>query len=664
MTDAPRPDDDATHTDRRADVADLFRKAARPLPDDLKAEARRRLASGEGALEERLAPGGRLGAYVLEGQIGRGGMSVVHRARLAGGGPAVALKVMAGYLVDDPLACLRFEREVLTLTQLEDLPGVVRVRDVGRTPGGRPYYVMDLVQGESLAAAQRAGLAREQALDVLVRVAEITAEAHRRGLVHRDLKPANVLLGDDGSVWLIDFGLAKALLTEAGRITHSGEILGTPTYMAPEQALSQQDRIGPWTDVFALGAMLYATLAEGRTPYRGATPLEVYEQVAGGAPVVPPRAFVAHVPRALEEVAMRALRREPEERFPDAGVFAQALREARGAGGVTRDVLGTALAVLAALSVLLTLALVGLWQGRGRRDAEALPDQTPAAVVAPTTVAEPLPAWLRALAAAERPPLPLPDGVRAGVRPGEYVNEADGSILVWVPGARFAMGREDGEPDERPVQRLEVAGFFIGKHEVTWAQYLSFCERTGHPRPTADAIEGYPVPFVAEGEHPVFHVSWHEAQAYCAWAGLRLPSEAEWELAARGTDGRRFPWGEALPRDGRLVANLADASAAAFVTPDWGNFERDYDDGHFFPTPVGSFPAGASPFGCLDMAGNLWEWVEDRYAPYGTPPFERGVDRVLRGGSWDNSAPYCRTTRRGCLDPDGRKDFVGFRPAR
>jgi formylglycine-generating enzyme required for sulfatase activity len=177
-----------------------------------------------------------------------------------------------------------------------------------------------------------------------------------------------------------------------------------------------------------------------------------------------------------------------------------------------------------------------------------------------------------------------------------------------------------------------------------------------HPRGPSSSIEGI-------SDHPVMQISWNDAQAYCNWVGRRLPTEAEWERAARGEKRYRFPWG-----DGRAAGNLVNF-ADARLQVSWAS--TDVRDGHTYTAAVGSFPDGASPCNVLDMAGNVWEWVADWYGSdyYLSSPAENplgpteGLFRVLRGGSWANNPKYLRVAERQTGLPDGTSDSIGFRCA-
>jgi formylglycine-generating enzyme required for sulfatase activity len=236
------------------------------------------------------------------------------------------------------------------------------------------------------------------------------------------------------------------------------------------------------------------------------------------------------------------------------------------------------------------------------------------------------------------------------------VAQTVGIELRWVPSCVFQMGAEGGEPDERPVRSVRVGGFFIGEREVTNAQFEMF--QPGHSGRRSEVSES--------DDCPAVNVTWKEAQAFCEWlsqkegARYRLPTEAEWELAARGPDGRKYPWGNDAPVSDQGLANWGDGK-----TPEsWGR------DGYVYTAPVGSFPAGASPYGCLDMAGNVWEWCLDWYAegyrpgdePVENPrgPFS-GKTKVTRGGCWYHDKVSLRSANRSHKHPNVRSDLIGFR---
>ena len=238
--------------------------------------------------------------------------------------------------------------------------------------------------------------------------------------------------------------------------------------------------------------------------------------------------------------------------------------------------------------------------------------------------------------------------------------------------------------DEIPQRTIYLQGFYIDKHEVTNAEYCRFLNEMGNQEEegakwldisaTRDIwyyggckiieSEGQYRPRQGYENHPVTHVSWYGAKAYCEWAGKRLPTEAEWEKAARGTDGRIYPWGNTFPQDGTRVGNFADENHrnVQFI-----ELVRGYDDGYRYTAPVGTYPAGASPYGVLDMAGNVSEWCDDWYAGYQDSTFGNAdfgtTYRILRGGSYVWGRASIRTSARNRERPEAASGDSGFRCA-
>jgi formylglycine-generating enzyme required for sulfatase activity len=225
---------------------------------------------------------------------------------------------------------------------------------------------------------------------------------------------------------------------------------------------------------------------------------------------------------------------------------------------------------------------------------------------------------------------------------------------VTLPAGRFLMGAQDKSPDrpnydpeaysDEPVREVAVESFQLGRYPVTVAEYNRFIEDGGHDNPAWWSQGGHGGRTLPGGwdeqilhlNRPVVNVNWYGASAYCAWAKCRLPSEQEWEYAARGTEGRKYPWGSEPP------------------TPDRANYDETKLGA---ASPVGLFPLGATPEGIEDMAGNVLEWTSSQY--------EQKDARVLRGGAWDDVVPrYLRAVYRYRLDPGNRIDNIGFRCAR
>jgi tetratricopeptide (TPR) repeat protein/tRNA A-37 threonylcarbamoyl transferase component Bud32 len=274
-----------------------------------------------------------LGYEVLE-EIGRGGMAVVYKARQAGLNRLVALKMIHAATPPETLA--RFRREAETVARL-DHPNIVKIHEVGDL-AGQPYLALEYVEGGSLAGKLTGPLAPRAGAALIRTLALAVEHAHERGIVHRDLKPSNVLLSSSGGAgavpapaltpgaWLpkiSDFGLAKDLTRELAH-TQTGAIVGTPSYMAPEQATGRMHKVGPAADVYALGAMLYEVLT-GRPPFHGTTLLDALEQTRSREPV-PPSRLQSGVPRDLETICLKCLQKDPHKRYGSAAALAEDLR--------------------------------------------------------------------------------------------------------------------------------------------------------------------------------------------------------------------------------------------------------------------------------------------------------------------------------------------------
>jgi tetratricopeptide (TPR) repeat protein len=259
--------------------------------------------------------------YEVLGELGRGGMGVVYQARHLSLQRVVALKMILSGGHAGPEELARFRAEAEAQARLQH-PNIVQIYEVGEA-GGRPYVALEYVDGGSLAQ-RLAGTPQpaRPAAQLVETLARAVHHAHQCGLIHRDLKPANVLVTADGTPKVTDFGLAKRLDVGAGP-TRTGDVLGTPSYMAPEQAAGRGKEIAPATDVYALGAILYELLT-GRPPFLAETPLETLVQVQSQEPV-PPRRLQPKTPRDLETICLKCLQKEPRKRYADAEALADDL---------------------------------------------------------------------------------------------------------------------------------------------------------------------------------------------------------------------------------------------------------------------------------------------------------------------------------------------------
>ena len=310
-----------------ADAVDRPEQAAWPTRAVAEATAAARPASIPAAIDPQ-APLV-FSDFELQQRPGGGGMGEVLRAIQKSPGKSVAVKTLKNMGDSSREAIARFLREARAVAQVRH-SGIVDVHGVGRCPDGGYFLVMDLVEGTSLQERLGQGvLPVEEAVRIVMAVADAVQHIHEHGIIHRDLKPSNVLLTPSGRPILTDFGLARHFQSEDADLSVAGQIIGTPQYMAPEQASPQRGRVGPATDVYGLGAILYALLTS-RPPVQAAGTVEALAWFFSAEPPRPPHEFSPDVPATLEAVCLRCLRKDPAERFATAAEVAEALREAIG----------------------------------------------------------------------------------------------------------------------------------------------------------------------------------------------------------------------------------------------------------------------------------------------------------------------------------------------
>ncbi|GIW71902.1 MAG: hypothetical protein KatS3mg102_1444 [Planctomycetota bacterium] len=552
--------------------------------------------------------GRELSGLVLERLLGHGPVGRVYAARDRGSGAERAVKVLHGRLARHEAARRRFVEQARAAARLQDGRALVPLA-VAQAPDGTPYVVTARATGRSLAELLGAGARPlEWTLALAAQLAELLAAAHRAQLLHRDLHPGNVFVGgseQQPEIEVTDFGLAR-VLDAAGDGTAALLPARIRCYLAPEQLRGAP--LDARADLYALGAILAHCLS-GRPP-QPHSPLPAAASVPGGGRpaadsqplTLPP--LPAEAPLALGGLLERLLDGSPAGR-PESAALVHAT-------------LGRLAAVRPQR---------GLGQLRTAGQTQALRLQAPAGT------------------ASER---------------------------VFLVGGAFRRGRQDRHKDQRPVREVRVSSFYLARYPVThleYARFLAALRTSGEPHlychpdepPDKDHTPGVDELWAREfvwkrgrpprglEQCPVVLVDWFDAFAYAAWAGGRLPTEAEWEYAAGGRRGWPYPWGHTPPT----------AAHASFA-------ERDR-----VPSPVGMRKEGASPEGIEELLGNVWEWCQDLYSPryYAEGETEdpcnesHGVQRVCRGGSFRTPHEALHRAERGARDPLARALDVGFRVA-
>ena len=700
--------------------------------------------------------------WTLEDEIGVGTMGIVYRATHKYSASPYAVKRIHVEFSRDAERRRYFEREAAIAVSLNH-PNIVRTSPAFSDDEGGLYLPMELLEGQSLddfVHAHAAGVRDEAQIIAIARsVSSALAYTHKLTppIVHRDLKPANIFRLTDGSIKVLDFGLARAFDDDGGQSSSAGRVPGTPAYMAPEVLDGQP--AAPTADVYSLGVLLFQ-VATGRLPFDipdRASVMSVLQAIgkAHQQGVLKLRSVWPGASPRLEDLIARMMATRPEDRPPDGHQLRSLLQTSSAPAPTAQQtyfapgglpsrpttpapqiprqeepktpnpsqpswslrtaaapwvsdeaiihgfgILSKRVATLSKRDWLVGLGAVALfgaitWTFGGSRPPEsdatvvAQPDEAslnsaragastpanpsadapeppsatpgiartaPSAVPAARKIERPLPKVKKKRAPsttvtrqqpAEQTSPPEADAVKRG-RPG----------MVYVPAGTFMMGCVPGGPEchrhQKPRHQVYVSGYYIDRKEVTVGQYKACvrakrCTDTGAGRALGFMSSPRCTLRIEESDRfPVNCISWHNANNYCKFRGKRLPTEAEWERAARGTNQNIYPWGRAAPAKtlvsrGRLAMGCSKRRGA---------------------------------HGLCDMAGNLWEWTADcfrqgiyaerkRASSLTRDPYQQGLkcNRVQRGGSYASSTVTLTAAYRRPRDPDSdRRDF-GFRCA-
>ncbi len=629
--------------------------------------------------------GQNFGRYQILELLGEGGMATVYKAYDTRLEREVAIKVIRreAFPPDEMEMILkRFEREAKSLGRLSH-PNIVGVIDYGEHEGS-PYLVMVYLSGGTLKDQLGKPMPWQQAIQLLLPIAQALDYVHDHNIINRDVKPSNILMTEKGQPMLTDFGLVKLFGEhdkDSTSLTSSGTGLGTPDYMAPEQWTGEPTA---QSDLYSLGVVLYE-MVTGHRPYTADTPAGVLlKQATESLPL--PKQYIPDLPKDVESVLLRVLAREPGDRYPNMHVFIDELQNLLAGREVLASTFKTKrlreqmtgkversrpaasssnpqpvpqkkafptliIAAVGALVILFACGGGGYWlmtSNPGLFSAVPTPTKQVQVLPSPTeipptqTSTKPVTsttAPTEEVSTPTEPPVPV------------EINDGKNIPMRLVPAGEFTMGSDDtGDVSSRPAHQVYVDAFYIDKFEVTNEMYDACVYAVECRKPqqagsvTRNTYFANPV-FV---KFPVLYIDWKMANAYCEWRGARLPTEAEWEKAARGTDARLYPWGNEDPD-----CSLANRAGCVADT-----------------TPVDQHENGESIYGIYGMSGNVWEWTSSLFRPYpydatdGREDPDALGERIARGGSWHvfgGNGGNVRADTRFKLDPGYYGAYVGFR---
>jgi serine/threonine protein kinase len=532
--------------------------------------------------------------YRIIKPLGQGGFGAVYRAEDLNLKVPCALKENLDYWDE---ALRQFEREALILAGLRH-PNLPRVIDYFILPAQGQYLVMDFVEGYNLQEIiERVNqpLVEKQVLVWIDQICDALDYLHSQvpPVVHRDVKPSNIKVTPSGKAMLVDFGVAKR---------YNPELKTTEGARAVTAGFSPIEQYGEGTtdhhaDIYALGATLYTLLTAKRPP-------ESIDR-ATGAPLAPPRQLNSAISPHVEQTILRAMEMLAADRYSTV----RALREALKKPAAVRPDQSQAVTPATASQRIVA-----------GTQAPSTPISRPISAPISRPISAPV---SRPISVPVSRPVSRPISQISDPSAREQAPEID---WVTIPAGEFLFGEEKRR---QYLPKYQIARFPVSNQQ--YRDFLAFSPQVAAPAHWKE--REYPM---GKGRHPVVGVSYHDALVFCRWADCRLPSAQEWEKAARGTDGRTYPWGE-----------------------DWvdAKYCNNWDTGIGGTTPVGKYLVGESPYGIQDMVGNVWEWT--------TSEHQGPLMHELCGGSWRSFSRFALriTVRDGMMLNDVRDD-VGFRCAR
>lgn len=652
---------------------------------------------GDGDAREVVAAQARIGQvighYEIKRLIGRGGMGVVYEATHTGMGQRAAIKLLPSSLAMQVSAHKRCLREAKAASKASH-PGLVQIFDCGEHQDGTPYILMEYLEGTLLRDLplrypdKRLPLAL--VLTIGAELADAMASAHEQGVIHCDLKPDNVMWVPDRAVSqghrikVLDFGIAQMTDPQLPVTLQTPGILGTPAYMSPERAAGQR-LVDGQSDVYALGCILFELLS-GRTPFVGTShDLILHQRHSDPQPISD---LVPELPLLVSSLITSLLAKDPSER-PTMRQAAELLRShdlgktvglAFALHAVLRRVGPRVVGGL--LLLLLALAMLAMLGRSCIRPSDRKPAQRPDSQSSMQAAGAALPRPL-----SQTPYVPTQESSDVLIPAGRFLIGVNRSaplpgpvrerINMWgYPGSKLNVVIRRALPMHEEV----VASFWIDRSEVTCADFAKWLQQQHQQKQLHQeqsvvvflgkerifnlyredkhaciffAKDAYQI-IPGRGRWPANAVSWFGAQAYCQSQGKRLPSEVEWEFAARGPTSSVYPWGNEPP------AACEDVLMEQDPLMPQDQFFRCIHRGQRL-APIGSGRKDRTPLGLIDMGGSVMEWVSDCY---GDMTGHRCSMRVLRGGSWSGSYLHIFAFSRNGAKPETMAGYAGFRCAR